>query len=553
MNKMRETIGETKNIAEWVSFQASQRPYQRALVFPEARDDKRRRCYSQLNFQQTESMINRFARGFQEKGIQKGDRVCVFVTLCLEFMPIVFALYKIGAIVVLIDPGMGRKGLLSCVERIAPVAMVAVPKAMIATTLFPKKFRSVKLKITVGGGTWIWGGLTLQEVESQDDSPVEITTSLDDEASILFTSGSTGPAKGVRYTHRILDSQTRQIRDLYGIEAGEIDLPCFPLFGLFTLAQGLTVVIPEMDPTKPAEAAPELLVEAILDHGCTSTFASPALWKTFAKYCLEKNIQLPSLRRILSAGAPIPTQLHRDFQKIVNEGVEIFTPYGATETLPVASIGSIDVLEETAALTNQGSGTCVGFPVPEITVKIVRIRDEVIAEWSDDLCLEQGQIGEICVKGLVVTTEYKEEPEKTALAKIYQAGEVWHRMGDVGYFDEKGRLWFCGRKSHRVILSDGRTLFPVPCEAIFNQNDLVARTALVGVDGEAVLIVEPKEKLSAYQKKELEEELLQMAKQESGTSDIKKLLYHSSFPVDVRHNAKIHRPDLAVWAKEQLS
>lgn len=553
MNSHPDTIGETSNIAEWISFQAAQRPYQRALVFPEARDQKRRRCYSQLNFQQTESMINRFARGFQEKGIQKGDRVCVFVTLCLEFMPIVFALYKIGAIVVLIDPGMGRNGLLSCVERIEPVAMVGVPKAMIATTLFPKKFRSVKLKITVGGGSWIWGGFTLQEVESQDDSPIEISTTLDDEASILFTSGSTGPAKGVRYTHRILDSQTRQIRDLYGIEAGEIDFPCFPLFGLFTLAHGLTVVIPEMDPTKPAEADPEILVEAILDQGCTSAFASPALWKNFAKYCLEKNIKLPSIKRILSAGAPIPTQLHHDFQQIVSEGVEIFTPYGATESLPVASIGSIDVLTETAALTNQGAGTCVGFPVPEITVEIIQIADDVIAKWSDELRLKQGEIGEICVKGLVVTTEYKEEPEKTAMAKIYQEGEVWHRMGDVGYFDEKGRLWFCGRKSHRVSLKDGRTLFPVPCEAIFNQHELVARTALVGVEGEAILIVETKGKLSNFQQKELEDELLKLAKQDRLTADIQKVLYHPSFPVDVRHNAKIHRPDLAVWAKGLLA
>lgn len=543
---------EFKNIAEWITWQAQTRPHQRALVFPESRDDKRRRAYTQLSFQQTESMINRFARGFQEQGIEKGDRVCVFVTLCLEFMPIVFALYKIGAIVVLIDPGMGRKGLLSCVERIAPVAMVAVPKAMIATALFPKKFRSVKLKVTVGGGTWIWGGLTLEEAESKDDSPIEICTELSDEASILFTSGSTGPAKGVRYTHQILHSQTQQIRDVYGIEAGEVDLPCFPLFGLFTLALGLTVIIPEMDPTKPAEADPELLIEAIRDHGCTSSFASPTLWKNFAAYCLERNIKLPSLKRVLSAGAPIPPQLHRDFQQIVNTGVEIFTPYGATESLPVASIGSTEVLEETATLTQDGKGTCVGHPVPNITVRVIEILDDVIEKWDEAMCLEQGAIGEICVKGLVVTTEYKEEPDKTAMAKIYQDGEVWHRMGDVGYFDSKGRLWFCGRKSHRVILTDGTVMFPVPSEAIFNQHDAVARTALVGVNGEPVIIVELKETMTLFQKRELEVELLELAKTKPLTSVIQKVLYHSSFPVDVRHNAKIHRPDLAVWAKDEL-
>ena len=546
----------TNNIAEWISFQAKERPYQRALVFPETRDSMGRRAYTQMNFLQVESMINRFARGFQKKGIQKGDRVCVFVTLSLEFMPIVFALYKIGAIVVLIDPGMGRVGLLSCVQRIAPVAMVAVPKAMIATVLFPAKFSSVRIKITVGGGTWLWGGWNLLEVEDKDDAPVAIETTLDDEASILFTSGSTGPAKGVRYTHRILDAQTRMIQEMYGIQGGEIDLPCFPLFGLFTLAQGMTVVIPDMDPTHPVQADPAVLVEAILEHGATSAFASPTLWKKIVRWCIENKVRLPTLRRVLSAGAPIPPQLHRDFRLVLSEGVEVHTPYGATESLPVASIASRAVLEETESLTNEGMGTCVGHIAPNIDVAIIQISDQAIETWNRELLLPQGSIGEICVKGVVVTTEYKEEPEHTKASKIYQqqdgsdTKEVWHRMGDVGYIDTEGRLWFCGRLKHRVVLSTGETVFPVQVEAIINLDPEIERSALVGVEGQAVIIIQRKKLVTSNA--ELSERVLANAKKHPKTQCVSKVLFHDNFPVDVRHNAKIDRPALTVWAQNRV-
>ncbi len=538
------------NIAQWVTIQAQERPHQRALVFPEGRDGAGRRMYTQLTFAQTESMINRMARGFQEVGIEKGERVCVFITPCLEFMPIVFALYKIGAIVVLIDPGMGRDGLLSCVERIAPTVMVGVPKAMIATVVFAKKFHSLRLKITHGGGTWLWGGKRLKDTLSSDDSPVDSPTTLDDEASILFTSGSTGPAKGVRYTHRIFDAQTRAIKEMYGIEAGEIDLPCFPLFGLFTLAQGMTVVIPDMDPTKPAQADPKLLLEAIRDHGCTNAFASPALWKNMVRWCVENNEPLPTLKRVLSAGAPIPPQLHLEFRKLLQDGVEVHTPYGATESLPVATIGSEMILSETAEKTNQGLGTCVGTIAPNMTVQIIEIVDDPIEQWSEATPVSQGTIGEICVQGLVVTTEYKEEPQHTKMAKIHDGEKIWHRMGDVGYLDEQGRLWFCGRKKHRVVCSDGTTLFPVPCEAIFNLHEAVERSALVGVDGQPVIVIERRSD-SVLSGETMTEQLLKLASENELTQRIQRVLYHPSFPVDVRHNAKIDRPKLARWAATQ--
>jgi acyl-CoA synthetase (AMP-forming)/AMP-acid ligase II len=538
------------NIADLVAENAVLHPHQRALVFPDGRSRSGKVQYTQLTFQQTQERIEELSQAFLQAGIKHGDRVCTFVTLSLDFMPIIFALYRIGAIVVLIDPGMGRAGLLSCVERIAPVAMVGVPKAMVATRFFPSRFKSLKIKVTVGSGAWFWGGYTLDSLVASltEKLPIQPTTR-DDEASILFTSGSTGPAKGVRYTHGIFEAQTRHIQTMYGFESGQIDLPCFPLFGLFSLAMGMTVVIPDMDPTKPAQAEPEKLIEAINDQGCTSAFASPSLWKNFARYCLANSVHLPSLQKVLSAGAPISPELHRNFKEIVSSGVEIFTPYGATESLPVASIGSAEVLGETASMTDMGKGTCVGRLAPNIEVVIIDVTDAPIELWSEVKELPTGHVGEICVCGPVVTTEYKEEPEHTRMAKIHDGERVWHRMGDVGYLDEAGRLWFCGRKSHRVICEDHTVLFSVPCEAIFNRCNSVFRSALVGVNGVPVIVLElePQSECTS----DVIAELVDLKCQTEATARIEYFLCHSGFPVDVRHNAKINRPILAKWAATQ--
>jgi acyl-CoA synthetase (AMP-forming)/AMP-acid ligase II len=191
-------------------------------------------------------------------------------------------------------------------------------------------------------------------------------------------------------------------------------------------------------------------------------------------------------------------------------------------------------------------------------VEVITIDDRPIATWSDDLRVSNGQIGEFVVSGPVVTKEYYDRPEATALAKIKSAtGDVvMHRMGDVGYRDERGRLWFCGRKSHRVI-AEGVTYFTIPCEAIFNTHPDVARTALVGAtrNGEVVpvICVEPVGRLTRERQQTLAEKLLERGAAFAHTKNIRTVLFHPSFPVDARHNAKIFREKLAAWATRKLS
>jgi acyl-CoA synthetase (AMP-forming)/AMP-acid ligase II len=332
---------------------------------------------------------------------------------------------------------------------------------------------------------------------------------------------------------------------MMAIEPGEIDLACFPLFGLFSMALGMTVVIPDMDPTKPAQVDPARIVEAIDTHGCTSASVSPAIWKRVGPHCEKEGIRLPSLHRILTFGAPIPLAIHETFRAVLRDGAEVHTPYGATECLPVASISSREVLGEAAARTRDGAGTCVGRPVRDANVRIVPITDEPLDEAR---ALRTGEVGEITVAGPMVTPEYKNDPVATRAAKIATAEGLRHRMGDVGYLDAEGRLWFCGRKSHRVTLADGRVLFPVQIEGILNDVPGVARTALVGVDGAPVVCVE----LTRGALWSVVEAMLRArAAEHPLTRAIGSFLAHPGFPVDVRHNAKIDRLRLGSWAADQ--
>lgn len=541
-----------RNIAARLDEQAALRPFARAIVFPDGTDRFGNTTWTQLTFRETHTLCDEYARGLARMGVGPGDRVSLLVKPCLEFIPLVFAVFKVGAIPVLIDPGMGLSNFLACIRRIRPKVLMGEPKAQVLRLVFWRSFGAVEHTITNGPSTWFWGGVTLPGLRVSGEQPfATVHRETDHEAAILFTSGSTGPAKGVTYTHGIFQAQTNHIRDIYGITPGEVDLACFPLFGLFSIAMGMTVVIPDMDPTKPAEADPRKLVEAIEAHACTSAFGSPAIWKNLASWGARTGLKLPTMKRIMMAGAPVPVTLHEQFQSIFDGKAELHTPYGATESLPVASFASHELLSDTAALTRQGKGVCVGRVAPDMTLRFIRITDDVIDTWSDDLLVPDGEVGELVAEGPVVTQEYKDEPAHTARAKIERNGRKMHRMGDVGYRDSQGRIWFCGRKSHIVHCADQTMVFPVPCEALFNEHPEVYRTAVVDVGGRPGLVVELEAGISASRQPAIKADLLQIAAANAQTRRIESIWFHDGFPVDVRHNAKIHRPQLATWARAQ--
>ncbi|MGY1408057.1 fatty acid CoA ligase family protein [Luteimonas sp. A611] len=583
------------NIAAALPRLAAEAPDRVAMHCPGARGD-----YAvSLSYGELDARSDAIAAGLAQRGIVRGTRTVLMVRPTPEFFLLMFALFKAGAVPVLVDPGIDRRALRQCLDEAAPDAFIGIPLAQFARVLLGWA-KSARVRVTTGRRALL-ADATLAQVERDGAGagPQLSDTAPDDVAAILFTSGSTGVPKGVVYRHRHFVAQIAMLRDAFGIAAGGVDFPTFPPFALFDPALGLTSIIPDMDPTRPADADPVKLHAAIARFGVDQLFGSPALMRVLA----DHGAPLPNVRRVTSAGAPVPPEVVARMLQLLPDDARLWTPYGATECLPVAVIEGRELLQ-LRERTEQGAGTCVGWPVAPNEVRIIRISDAAIEEWSDDLLVAPGEVGEITVAGPSVTDSYFNRDAQTRLAKIGEkvvaaapvaptqpcpvgggglsdtlganaspreerlppppAGEGWgggqpkarivHRMGDLGWFDDEGRLWFCGRKSHRVETVGG-PLYSEQVEPVFNVHPDVRRTALVGVGAQGaqqpVLCVEVNAGVGAAQHARIAQELRAIGARHPHTVRIDTVLFHPRFPLDIRHNAKIGRETLAAWAAMQ--
>lgn len=547
------------NVGMTLTETASRLPDQIAVAAPaRARQKSVPISYNSITFRDLDQQSNRIANCILELGIRPGTRLSLMVPPSIEFVSLVFGLFKAGMVTILIDPGMGRKNMIKSLSAAEPEGIVGIRLAQIARLLFRRKFPKSKLNIVVGANFWPGCHSLRKLTRSASESFTPPQTTRDTPAAIIFTTGSTGPPKGVLYRHGNFIEQARQIRDQFQIPPGGADVSGFPLFALFNTAMGMTTVFPEMDPTRPAEVAPPIIIDAAEQFAADQSFGSPALWNTVSQYCEAHKVKLPTIKRVFTAGAPVPPHVLARVKKSIAPDGEIHTPYGATEALPVASNSASVVLGETASLTNQGQGTCVGFPFPDMTWKVIEISDEALGKIEDCREVPQGTIGELIVQGKVVTTEYVTRTDANAFHKVKDGDKFWHRMGDVGYLDAQNRFWFCGRKSHRVKTTGG-TMFTVRCEAIVNTHPAIYRSALVGI-GQSdkqtpVIVAEPWPNHwpeTEERRKRLVKELLGLCQQHELTQNIQQVLLRKALPVDIRHNSKIFREQLGPWAEKQL-
>lgn len=539
--------------------------------------------YQEINFNDLNRQTDEIAFALNHYGIKRGMKAVLMVTPSIDFFALTFALFKAGIVPILVDPGMGVKNLKQCFAESCPDAFIGIPKAHIARKLFAWGKESVNFLLTVDGPS-IFGGISLKKLlkaANKANGPYPMVKLAENEmAAILFTSGSTGVPKGVVYSHKMFEAQISALKDDYGIVAGERDLATFPLFSLFGPALGMASIIPDMDASKPITANPDFIFAAIKKYQCSNLFANPALIEVLGQAAAEnenrQQHKLPSLKRVISAGAPATLPSIECFSQMLNEEVEILNSYGATESLPLTKVGSKALLT-TAEITNNGGGICVGYPIKGVDIAIIAITEQEIENWHDDLALPINTIGEIVVKGDMVSQSYYQRPKATSQAKILDSVftdeginaiaerasnddkiAYRHRMGDLGYLDESGLLWMCGRKAHRVETCDA-TLFSIPCERIFNTHKAVKRSALVSVEVDGIikplLCIELNKKTKVDDKEgqqHLFNELAQIGANHQQSHLINDFLIHPDFPVDIRHNAKIFREKLAVWAQKKI-
>jgi acyl-CoA synthetase (AMP-forming)/AMP-acid ligase II len=547
-----ETASAPVNVAAYLPSMARRHPDGVALRAPDGGSG-----WSCTTWAELDARADAIAHGLSRAGLARGDRTCLFVRPNADWVALVYALYKLAAVPVLIDPGMGRKSLVSCVQRMRPRGFIGIPLAHALRLTSPRAFESVEVAVTVGRPR-LWSGATLESLTRGIDESFEVAaTDADEKAAILFTSGSTGPPKGVTYTHGMFAAQVEALRALYDVRPGDVDLACFPLFALFGAALELESVLPDMDFSKPAQCDPARIAAALGEHGVVQTFGSPAIWRRVAPWCRERGLAFPKLKRLMIAGAPVPPRLIEECLAVLPADGDVHTPYGATESLPVSSLAGRTILERFRERTEQGEGNCVGKPAPGVELRLIEITDEPIATWDDAHEVPRGEPGEICVRGAVVTREYELEPEATAAAKIRDGDSVWHRIGDLGRLDDEGYLWFQGRKSHRLETESGLVM-PVGIENVFNLHPHVRRSALVGVGQRGrerpVLVVEPEPGTpkSARLRAKLKTDVLRAGLWFPQCAMVEDVLYLDTLPVDVRHNAKIKRGEIKRWAEERL-
>jgi len=516
--------------------------------------------YQELTFEQLHQQSDDIAFALNQQGLKAGDKAVLMVTPSIAFFNLTFALFKAGIVPVLVDPGMGVKNLKQCFEEAQPDAFIGIPKAHLARLIFAWGKKTIKHVINVDGAA-IFGGIQLSTLLKRfprtKDYPIQLLK-INQLAAILFTSGSTGTPKGVVYSHRMFEAQINVLKNDYLIQPGEADLATFPLFSLFGPALGMASIVPDMDASQPIKANPSHIFAAIEKYKCTNLFANPALLDVLGNAGQRKNIKLPSLKRVISAGAPATLSSIELFSEMLNHDVEVINSYGATESLPISRIGSQQLIIS-SDITEQGGGICVGYPVRNIDVKIIKITEQRISQWKDSLALEPFVIGEIVVKGPQVSRFYYNRRQATDLAKIKDGNTVRHRMGDLGYLDDRGKLWMCGRKAHRVFsnhLEVNKSYYSIPCERIFNVHPMVKRSALVPIVIKGLRIPAiclELEKNTNYDYDTLVDELLDIGKLYPQTKGITLFYVHKKFPMDIRHNAKIFREKLAIWAQEQVN
>jgi acyl-CoA synthetase (AMP-forming)/AMP-acid ligase II len=505
--------------------------------------------WSSVSFAQLDAMADRYAHGFARMGMRPGDRIVLLAPPRTNVLAALYGLVRVRAVPVTIDPGMGFTELLRCIGEIRPDGLIGVPLLHVVRRLFPRPFRTARLFLT--NGRRGFGRIrTLASCLTEADGcyePPPVTEGL--QGYVFFTSGSTGTAKPVSITYSNLWHRLRIVAKVCDWNEETRLVACFPSYAPAVLSAGGTAILPPMDFARPGAARSGPIVDAVREHHANALLAAPVVWMNLVRHCEETGARMETVRHGITAGAPIPVNLHRRLGAVLHAEGKLHTPYGATEALPLTAVDS-DMLIETWSQTRRGEGICVGPVIPEMRVEVIGISDAPIADWSDELRAPQGAIGELVAGGPTVSAAYIGLPRANALAKIRDGDTVLHRMGDLGRIDARGLLWFCGRKADRIQAGDV-LLLPVCGEAVLAEHPQIFQAGIVRVESGAIVACLRLER-GASLTAEIVAGLETLVRGSGWEGRIDFYLQCAVIPTDTRHNSKIRRDELARRATKGL-
>lgn len=535
-------------------------PDREAVIFPAGGRVEGVPEYRLLTYAELDDWSDVIAERLTAAGVARGTRTIVLVQPGPELYAVLYGLFKTGAVPVLIDPGMGLRKMLRCLAAADAEAFIGVPRAQAVRIVFRPYFRRVRLAVTVGGPGW-WPGPTLARWGRKPVAapPVRDPAPDSDPLLIAYTTGSTGPAKAVVLTHGNISAMIDQVDAARERIAPGTSLITAPVAGILELLLGSRCVLPPLIPSRVGATDPAHVVDAVGRFGVRTMFASPAVLIPLLEHLREHDAPLPTLRSIYSGGAPVPDWCVAGLRQVLSEDARVYAGYGATEALPMSTIESRELLGELVERSRHGDGVCVGRPALDVRARIVPITDDPLPTWADVQAREDVPasdalgVGELVVAGPNVSARYFWPESANVTGKIVDGETVWHRTGDLAWIDEEDRIWFCGRKSQRVLAASG-TVFTVQVEQVFNVVPGVKRTALVGVGPRGaqrpVLCVE----LAPHADRAAVDADLRVRRAEFAiAAPVSDFLYHPRFPVDIRHNAKIGREKLAIWATRRVT
>jgi acyl-coenzyme A synthetase/AMP-(fatty) acid ligase/pimeloyl-ACP methyl ester carboxylesterase len=518
--------------------------------------------------------VREIALGLRKHGVRPGDRVSLLVQPGADLTAVLYACVRIGAVVVVADAGLGVRGLTRAVRGAWPDHVIGqLPGLTAARALgWPGRVVSTQ-RLTPVLARSLGVETSLPEIAALGRRAHEALAELPEAppaeapAAILFTSGSTGPAKGVVYRHGQLTALRDALADQYGVGPGTGLVAGFAPFALLGPALGATSVTPDMDVTSPRTLTARAVAAAAEAVDATVVFLSPAALTNVVATSDELDDggrrALAGVETFLSAGAPVSAALLAAAGDLMPRAVP-HTPYGMTEGLLMTDV-TLDGVRAAAA-DPSANGVCVGRPAPTVQVRVAPL-DEV-GRASDAFSDVAGVTGEIVVSAPHLKHGY-DRLWLTDRASVRGVGGAagtdatatvegrWHRTGDVGHLDDEGRLWVEGRLPHVVSTASG-PLTPVAAEQATESLPGVARAAVVGVGPagtqQVVVVAEgsPAVRRPGLASAELAAEVRRVVHDAVGHR-VAAVLVVPELPTDVRHNSKIDRARLAAWADSVLS